>query len=413
MMTSFPVSDGLLLSPLCEDLLNLTREREYLVESEYEAAPKNSAISIKILNNDASRGKKTKAVDKRGNFDKSKDNLEDLDGSVQKTFCGDYMECNMQPFNDLNCKSLPDKVKGSDKNALIIARESKNRVKGGAVSGDSVKDVTFEHTSDQSHGKYEQLNSRCGSRERIEEKRARISQKDVSVVRGQVGKSGGKGSYDSFKAYSDHSEGERVEKAMDDSTMKTGLNSISSGFDPRPMGRSSIEGGKKLKVSKSSGKNASKSDSFKDGDCAAPEKKSSGRKDVHKLHLGKKDVVHTSLEHMEHPKHILERPSVDSSKNFNLDDIKSKPALADKLKERPNNKKYLDRVSSDSPMVEPPAAAIQSKEGILSGLEQTVAAPVLIQEDWVGCDRCQKWRLLPYGTKSLPEKWVCSMQNWL
>lgn len=415
MMTSFPVSNGLLLSPLCEDLLNWTREREYFVESEYEAAPKNSAITIKILNNDASRGKKTKAVDKRENFDKSKDNLEDLDGCVQKTVRGDNMECNMQPFHDLNCKSLPDRVRDTDKNVLINTRESKNRVKGRAVSGDSVKDVSFEHTSDQSHGKYEQLKSRCSSRERIEENRARISQKDVSVDRGQVGKSGGKGCYPSFKAYSDHSEGERVEKAVDDSTLKTGLNSTSSGFDPRPVGRLSIEGGKKLKVSKSSGRKASKSDSFRDGDCAAPKKKSSGRKDVHKLHLGKKDVVHTSLEHMEHPEHLLERPSVDSPKNFNLDDVKAKPALADKLKERSSKKKYLDRVSSDSHGVEPPAAAIQSKKGIFSGLEPTVAAPVLIQEDWVCCDRCETWRLLPYGTKSkqLPDKWVCSMLDWL
>ncbi|KAH6816605.1 CW-type Zinc Finger [Perilla frutescens var. frutescens] len=418
MMTSFPVFDGLLLSPLCEDLLHLTRERKYSLESKYEAAPKNSAISIKILNNDASGGKKTKAVDKRGNFDKLKDKLEDLDGCEQKTLPGDNMEWNIQSFHDLNCKSLPDRVSDSEKNVLINKRrESKNRVKGRAVSGDSVKDVSFEHTSDQSHGKYEQLESRCSPLEKIEEHRAKISQKDVSVDHEQVSKNGGKGSYPSFKAYADHSEGERVEKSMDDSTLKTGLNSTSSehyGSDLHPVGRSSIEGGKKLKVSKSNGKTALQSDSFTDGDCAAPKKKSSGRKDVHKLHLGKKDVVHTSLEHMERPKHLLDRPFGNSPKNFNLDEVKAKPALADKLKERSNNKKHSDRVLSDSHLVEPPAAAVHSKEVIFSGLEQTVAAPVLIQEDWVSCDRCETWRLLPYGTKAqLPDKWVCSMQNWL
>ncbi|KAG7026298.1 hypothetical protein SDJN02_12799, partial [Cucurbita argyrosperma subsp. argyrosperma] len=31
-----------------------------------------------------------------------------------------------------------------------------------------------------------------------------------------------------------------------------------------------------------------------------------------------------------------------------------------------------------------------------------------------GCDSCQKWRLLPFGKKpKLPEKWLCSMLNWL
>lgn len=42
-------------------------------------------------------------------------------------------------------------------------------------------------------------------------------------------------------------------------------------------------------------------------------------------------------------------------------------------------------------------------------------APVLIEENWVQCDRCHKWRLLPFDTRpeQLPEKWLCSMLDWL
>uniref|UniRef100_A0A7N0U3Z6 CW-type domain-containing protein n=1 Tax=Kalanchoe fedtschenkoi TaxID=63787 RepID=A0A7N0U3Z6_KALFE len=42
-------------------------------------------------------------------------------------------------------------------------------------------------------------------------------------------------------------------------------------------------------------------------------------------------------------------------------------------------------------------------------------APELIEEHWVCCDKCQKWRLLPLGRlpESLPEKWLCSMLDWL
>ncbi|KAK9988976.1 hypothetical protein SO802_029215 [Lithocarpus litseifolius] len=43
-------------------------------------------------------------------------------------------------------------------------------------------------------------------------------------------------------------------------------------------------------------------------------------------------------------------------------------------------------------------------------------APSVIDRDtWVMCDRCQTWRLLPFGTspKDLPEKWICSMLDWL
>ncbi|CAA6669081.1 unnamed protein product [Spirodela intermedia] len=46
------------------------------------------------------------------------------------------------------------------------------------------------------------------------------------------------------------------------------------------------------------------------------------------------------------------------------------------------------------------------------------AAPsphVVIEDNWVLCDKCQKWRLLPYGTDptQLPRKWLCTMLNWL
>ncbi|CAA7398444.1 unnamed protein product [Spirodela intermedia] len=39
----------------------------------------------------------------------------------------------------------------------------------------------------------------------------------------------------------------------------------------------------------------------------------------------------------------------------------------------------------------------------------------VIEENWVCCDKCQKWRLLPHGTNPdhLPEKWLCSMLSWL
>ncbi|GKV31534.1 hypothetical protein SLEP1_g40216 [Rubroshorea leprosula] len=42
-------------------------------------------------------------------------------------------------------------------------------------------------------------------------------------------------------------------------------------------------------------------------------------------------------------------------------------------------------------------------------------APAVDKDDWVCCDSCQKWRLLPHGrtTDQLPDKWLCSMLDWL
>lgn len=44
-----------------------------------------------------------------------------------------------------------------------------------------------------------------------------------------------------------------------------------------------------------------------------------------------------------------------------------------------------------------------------------LAAPVMINDNWVCCDVCEKWRLLPFGVEpsSLPKKWLCRMLNWL
>ncbi|KAL4376152.1 hypothetical protein GQ457_02G002860 [Hibiscus cannabinus] len=51
----------------------------------------------------------------------------------------------------------------------------------------------------------------------------------------------------------------------------------------------------------------------------------------------------------------------------------------------------------------------------VAGTSLATAAPVLIRENWVCCDKCQKWRLLPININpaDLPEKWLCSMLNWL
>ncbi|KAG0495716.1 hypothetical protein HPP92_000407 [Vanilla planifolia] len=50
-----------------------------------------------------------------------------------------------------------------------------------------------------------------------------------------------------------------------------------------------------------------------------------------------------------------------------------------------------------------------------SDAASAIPALVLIQDNWVCCDECQRWRLLPYGTNpdSLQKKWRCGIQTWL
>ncbi|XP_076928959.1 cysteine-tryptophan domain-containing zinc finger protein 7-like [Bidens hawaiensis] len=47
--------------------------------------------------------------------------------------------------------------------------------------------------------------------------------------------------------------------------------------------------------------------------------------------------------------------------------------------------------------------------------QQIELGPAVPPDNWVGCDRCEKWRLLPIGIEpdNLPDKWLCSMSTWL
>lgn len=62
----------------------------------------------------------------------------------------------------------------------------------------------------------------------------------------------------------------------------------------------------------------------------------------------------------------------------------------------------------------PASRSVPPHENGLSSEVPTGTLPV-VQEDWVLCDKCKKWRLLPLGTnpKSLPDKWLCRMLTWL
>uniref|UniRef100_A0A0D9X2R1 CW-type domain-containing protein n=1 Tax=Leersia perrieri TaxID=77586 RepID=A0A0D9X2R1_9ORYZ len=66
--------------------------------------------------------------------------------------------------------------------------------------------------------------------------------------------------------------------------------------------------------------------------------------------------------------------------------------------------------AEDQKMHVPPSASAPT-----ANAAPTLPAPVVIEEHWVCCDICQKWRLLPYemNPSMLPKKWKCSMQQWL
>lgn len=73
-----------------------------------------------------------------------------------------------------------------------------------------------------------------------------------------------------------------------------------------------------------------------------------------------------------------------------------------------NSEKTLEKYAKPAPRSAPPLENGPSTEAPSGTIP-------LVQEDWVLCDKCKKWRLLPLGTnpKSLPHKWLCRMLTWL
>ncbi|CAM9000278.1 unnamed protein product [Rhodiola kirilowii] len=120
----------------------------------------------------------------------------------------------------------------------------------------------------------------------------------------------------------------------------------------------------------------------------------------------------SNSEHEENEVESLDFPSGCALKGSQVTD-NDKMSFNNSLKVKAISKKFERPVTSGS----------HSKTGShavppMSGPSPVAPAPaahVLIEEHWVCCDKCQKWRLLPVGRlpDSLPEKWLCSMLDWL
>ncbi|KAG1338644.1 hypothetical protein COCNU_04G009500 [Cocos nucifera] len=83
-------------------------------------------------------------------------------------------------------------------------------------------------------------------------------------------------------------------------------------------------------------------------------------------------------------------------------------------KERSGGKKIDKPPITDVPVNESTVMPLMGNAAT-SGAAAAPHAPVVIEEHWVCCDACQKWRLLPYWTNPdhLPKSWKCNMLNWL
>ncbi|OIT31950.1 PREDICTED: uncharacterized protein LOC109208034 [Nicotiana attenuata] len=428
-MTSFPVAGGLLLSPLHEKLLTLSRNDKLFTGNEPVAAAKdikpqsvmsgNSSTS-RIEDGDVLIGKKTKLVGKSEYAEEQ--NSEVRNGTIsffEKNLGIESLENTHCLSNDLNQGVVPElvcdtheSVKGAGRapgtihdsvKEIPMKKREINRLKDQLFGSDLDKDDSFESSSDVVGDKYDHQEVRSNS----VELQLKSFQKNASFDSKEGGRSKCGRSVPSFRADSDISESERDSSGAVSLRKKAVMKAASHKPDLPRMPhteKQSSEGKKKLTERQLGLKPAADVADVR-GVSATLKNKKSSKKDVRMAHL-----FDAQLEKTANQLDSLERPPGDKLKKSKLEARIKQHSSSAKSRDVPS-KKVDSHVASATPMKDP--SAMGAKE-LTSGTEPPVA-PVVIEEDWVACDKCQKWRLLPYGTKPehLPDRWMCNMLNWL
>ncbi|KAL7178133.1 hypothetical protein ACSBR2_031306 [Camellia fascicularis] len=469
-MISFPVPGGFLLSPLHESLLCLARKEKLSQNSKPVAAIKSGQEHAVALADDSAslmgdskvpKDKKAKIVEKSDNLIVLKQELGmDFDDKrttiVKREVDIEVRNVENESLDQKGCFSndtkpkhisnsvcnVVDSVKGAAM-APGIPREAGRNIslKKREVTKDGMEDrlstglvKESESLSDQKGGKYEkaELRTRSSSMEKICESRLKNYHRNVSADLREAVQSKGNKVSDPLKADTDVSKCRRDHNvgAMDHSSYKVGQTTAYheqvEAKMPHGMVKSSFEGKNKSKGSQSNGKSASEADESlmtrayevpKEKKKAAKMHNSKSQKDIQNVHDNRKDLLpKTRVEQMNNQINSLERPFGDKPKRSNPEAVeKEQCASLDKLKEISTRKKVDTQLTSETCLKEAANDVHPSAKGVTSEMEPTSVPLVVIEENWVLCDRCHKWRLLPDGTKpdQLPENWLCSMLNWL
>ncbi|XP_041006122.1 cysteine-tryptophan domain-containing zinc finger protein 7-like [Juglans microcarpa x Juglans regia] len=442
-MTSFTIPGGVLISPLHDSLLCLMRkEKVYSISrpipplkghQEHSAMLVDESRSI-MGNGKVFKEKRTKSM-KRDRLVKLKyggTGLDDTTLEMKKISVNEIIEAKELLIGDLKCTHISKSVKEAGGVSELLRESNKDGGKSKLLASELVKEESSESISGQEHGKSQKQNPRSSLVENVCGNRVVNSHKDVLIDYKDVS-SGQKIS--ASKSYSDES---KCKEEPNPQKNKIGWKATFREDDevnlPFKTEELSFEGKKKSKGIQSNGKlvNFSVNESFRPGESAEPSnKRSTGyggivcnskvqRKTSQKDYKGKDScndsLSLTNLKEKDNRMDPVERPGGDRKKDANLGAFElQRNVFLDKGKGRSSGKKIYKQSIYGPSIKDASTACPITENGLASEMVPPMAVPVVIEEDWVQCDRCQKWRLLPFGTKpdQLPDKWLCSMLNWL
>lgn len=452
-MTSFPVHEGPLLSPLPDYLIHLTEKEKLLKDSRFVPFPRaDSETAHSLLNGSDSRkgDEKTVGEKKQRTVEKNKFSTEFRSGINRDASSGlvvtpkkevdiDTLACEeivtetlKLPLLSNSYSNVVDMTKGTSR-ASDISREACKNAMRDTVSA-LVKEESSRPMSTGETGWDEKL--KAGSTGKIWEDKKTSSADDVAVYPSKDGYCKKEKNLNSVKAESNVLMTRKAvdTELIDPPKQKTNQRVTSQELDGKlPPGKEHQSSGvkKKSKGSQSHGSVAElPKESSKVSSSSVSKNKKSARaenymnkretenrlpKDIEKVEDRYREFFGDVESEQEEKKMILlDLHSEDRPNNCGVVH-KSASTLNNASKERSSGKRadkystlemYPKLLLSGAPPRGP---------GPVSDAAQATTAPVLIEENWVCCDKCQKWRLLPLGTNpdNLPEKWLCSMLSWL
>lgn len=440
-MTSFPVPGDVLMSPLHDSLICLTRKKKlYQQKMVPPSKGHQERSSLSVEEPASTQGKKLLKEPKVEVTGKGEKQVElkienvmniknDMKILIKKKSETDTLGGKELLSNGYQTLHLSNS--GGDVSGCVIGRTPKvsqvtneNEVKGRLSLSELAKEESLELISGHGCDKNEKQNSRCGSVENVWKQSVKNSHKDSPGDIRDEGKSKGY----KFFASIDYSGASKCKEELDLHTQNAGDEITYPDQEktnvPGKKEELSFEG--KIK-SKRKPKNEKQPVTLRKESLGVemgvvPKDKLNGgygvslsSRKVQKL-KSQKDTVRDNRRDSLGGKVLEPRDKMDVAERL-TDDIEVEcKSSKDKPSEKLSCKMVDNRLISGGSVKDAPTTCRPTLEnGLASENVPAAAASFVIEEDWVCCDRCQKWRLLPFGKKpeQLPEKWLCSMLDWL
>ncbi|KAL4384966.1 hypothetical protein GQ457_15G021890 [Hibiscus cannabinus] len=424
LMTSFPVPEEALLSPLPNHLLNFTIKEKILKENRSNSGKRDGILL---------RDKKAKSVEKKDFPAERKSGRQIRNGNdimLKKDVDTDILACEELISKTLKLPLLANSYSAADK--------VKNK---GIARNKGLHDVAMEESVEPLLSQEIGLeNPRAGSAQKVLEQQEISAPDGVSGYARQDGYNKAEKPHGPIKADSNTL---KCSKAMDSELVdppKTKISERAISDEQDKMKFPSSE-----ECMSSGGKRKSK-DSWRHNSLAAEVPKESLRVDSSSMLKSKQSAHVDRYPNKGEPgSKKLERPfrkaedryrdyfgDVGESEQEENQTSSMEICSNDRLKEadhiekctssinsapsdRLSGKKIDDLLATESYPRATLDGSSNSTNVNVARTSHATAVPVLIKENWVCCDKCQKWRLLPININpsDLPEKWLCSMLNWL